>query len=173
MRQPYAILLHGSDPFLAGGTRPNSMDSFCMTEINASTGALVWVISGPQYRFDIPTAMTADGTDLFVLNIGGSTVHFSVTVTETYATNLRGPPPAPTARNCRICMRSQQRLHQRAPSNYSGTSFELPAIAVLHWLCREVPGCRSSALNSGTSIATLAKQPVSLRTSCRPRYGTT
>ena len=39
-----------------------------VTELNASTGVLVRVISGSAYRFNFPSAIVVSGTDLFVAN---------------------------------------------------------------------------------------------------------
>ena len=39
-----------------------------MTELSASTGALVKVISGPAYKFDGPDAIASDGTHVWVAN---------------------------------------------------------------------------------------------------------
>jgi outer membrane protein assembly factor BamB len=45
-----------------------------VTEVNASTGAAVRVISGPAYQLDGPYAMAVSGDDLFVANSGGNSV---------------------------------------------------------------------------------------------------
>jgi hypothetical protein len=45
-----------------------------VTELDASTGALVSVISGSSYQFDGPDAMAAVGNDLFVANTYGDWV---------------------------------------------------------------------------------------------------
>ena len=45
-----------------------------VTELSASTGALVRVISGSSYKFDSPDALAADGGDLFVANYDGDSV---------------------------------------------------------------------------------------------------
>jgi hypothetical protein len=50
------------DLFVANGAG-NSL-----TELNASTGALVRVVSGPAHQFDHPDSMVAGGSDLFVAN---------------------------------------------------------------------------------------------------------
>jgi hypothetical protein len=42
-----------------------------LTEVDASTGALVRVVYGARYRFDAPDAMVMHGDDLFVANKGG------------------------------------------------------------------------------------------------------
>ena len=39
-----------------------------MTELSASTGALVQVISGSSYGFDNPHAVSSDGTHVWVAN---------------------------------------------------------------------------------------------------------
>ena len=45
-----------------------------MTELSASTGALVKVISGSAYEFDGPDAVASDGTHVWVANAGGTAV---------------------------------------------------------------------------------------------------
>lgn len=45
-----------------------------VTELSASSGALVRVISGSRYNFDFPEAIAADGGELFVVNLGGDSV---------------------------------------------------------------------------------------------------
>ena len=45
-----------------------------MTELSASTGALVQVISGSSYGFDDPVAISSDGTDVWVANYEGESV---------------------------------------------------------------------------------------------------
>jgi hypothetical protein len=53
-----------------------------LTEVNASTGALVKVLSAPQYHFDGPNALAVSGPDLFVASNGTATVTTSSSVTE-------------------------------------------------------------------------------------------
>jgi hypothetical protein len=68
-----ALALYRDDLFVAnysGGS---------VTEVNASTGALVRVISGPQYQFNPndrggPDALALRGADLFVATFGGYSV---------------------------------------------------------------------------------------------------
>lgn len=43
-------------------------DGDSVTELNASTGALVKVISGSAYGFDDPDAVATDGDDVWVTN---------------------------------------------------------------------------------------------------------
>ena len=45
-----------------------------MTELNASTGALVKHISSSSYGFDDPAAIFSDGKDVWVANLGGQSV---------------------------------------------------------------------------------------------------
>ena len=45
-----------------------------VTELSAATGALVKVIRGPGYGFDGPSAITSDGTDIWVANLLGNPV---------------------------------------------------------------------------------------------------
>jgi len=44
-----------------------------ITEVDASTGAIVRVISGPAYHFDQPKSVGVTGNDLFVANLGSVT----------------------------------------------------------------------------------------------------
>ena len=44
-----------------------------VTEVNASTGAAVRVISEPTGRFELPDALALRGDDLFVANLGSVT----------------------------------------------------------------------------------------------------
>ena len=45
-----------------------------MTELSASTGALVQVISGSSYGFNDPDAVSSDGTHVWVANSAGNSV---------------------------------------------------------------------------------------------------
>ena len=45
-----------------------------VTELRPSTGGYERVVSGSQYKFDYPDAITADGADLFVANENGKSV---------------------------------------------------------------------------------------------------
>ncbi len=66
------MLLDGSNLFVAGQAT--------VTELNASTGALVRVLSSSAYQFNGPDAMVVDGPDLFVTNAeAGATDDGSVT----------------------------------------------------------------------------------------------
>ena len=65
---PAAIAAVGSNLFVT-----NSV-SDTVTEVDASTGSLVRVISGSSYKFDYPVAIAAVGSDLFVANSGGQSV---------------------------------------------------------------------------------------------------
>jgi hypothetical protein len=65
---PDAVVLDGRDLFVANGGDTS------VTEINASTGALVTVISAPADQFSGPDAMVRDGHDLFVANVRDSSV---------------------------------------------------------------------------------------------------
>ena len=58
----------GHDLFVANETG-NSL-----TELNASTGALLRVLSALAYRFAGPDALAFSGPDLFVANFRSSTV---------------------------------------------------------------------------------------------------
>ncbi len=45
-----------------------------VTELLASTGALVQLISGASYGFDVPDAVSSDGKDVWVANYNGNSV---------------------------------------------------------------------------------------------------
>ena len=45
-----------------------------VTELNASTGALVKVLGGLSYQFSQPSAVAFDGTHVWVTNFGGDSV---------------------------------------------------------------------------------------------------
>jgi hypothetical protein len=62
------MVLSGTDLFVA-----NEADQ-SVTELNASTGALVRVLSAPKYEFDGPVALALRGDDLFVANIGSDSL---------------------------------------------------------------------------------------------------
>ena len=72
--RPVAITRSGANLFIL-----NAGDS--VTEISASTGKLVRVISGSQFRFANPVAVTSAGSTMLVLN-AGSTSAASGSVTE-------------------------------------------------------------------------------------------
>ena len=46
-----------------------------VTELDAATGALVQVITGPAYKFSGPEAISSDGTHVWVVNGYGGTTH--------------------------------------------------------------------------------------------------
>ena len=52
----------------------NNRDGDSVTELNASTGALVQVITGSSYGFDSPDAISSDGTHVWVANPDGDSV---------------------------------------------------------------------------------------------------
>ena len=52
-------------------------DGKSVTELSASTGALVQVISGSSYGFDGPDAISSDGTHVWVANSGNSVTELS------------------------------------------------------------------------------------------------
>jgi DNA-binding beta-propeller fold protein YncE len=45
-----------------------------VTELNASTGALVKVITGTAYAFESPTGISSDGKDVWVTNYSDGSV---------------------------------------------------------------------------------------------------
>ena len=57
---PLAISSDGTDVWVA--------NSHSVTEMSASKGALVQVISGHKFGFDYPRAISSDGTDVWVAN---------------------------------------------------------------------------------------------------------
>src|ERR1019366_3353446 len=59
----------GRDLFVANGYGGNSL-----TELSASTGKLVRVLSGSSYRFNYPDALALSGGYLFVANGAGRSV---------------------------------------------------------------------------------------------------
>jgi hypothetical protein len=59
---PSAVVVAGGDLYVA-----NSLSN-SVTEVAASTGRLLRVISGPVYRFDAPHAMATHGAEVFVAN---------------------------------------------------------------------------------------------------------
>ncbi len=65
---PVAMAVSGSD-LLVANSSGNSL-----TEIDASTGALVQVIPGSAYGFQAPDALAVGGSDLFVANGVGNSV---------------------------------------------------------------------------------------------------
>ena len=56
-----------------------SYSSGSITELNASTGALVRVLSAPEYHFDVPDAVTLSGPYLFVANLASHLTNFGNT----------------------------------------------------------------------------------------------
>lgn len=80
LADPVALALVGLDLFVAndccpGAPCPGPMGAHCtgtVTEINASTGALVAVLQGAADGFDNPIALVPAGPDLFI--VGGSIV---------------------------------------------------------------------------------------------------
>lgn len=73
---PLAMVTSGHDVFVAnGGTYDgNEYTGRSLTEFDASTGALVRVISGPSYDFMYPDALARSGADIWVANRIGETV---------------------------------------------------------------------------------------------------
>jgi hypothetical protein len=45
-----------------------------VTELNTTTGALIRVLNGPAYEFRDPSAITVDGTRIWVTNAGDDSV---------------------------------------------------------------------------------------------------
>ena len=87
--KPSAFALEGTDLFVAnlGGS---------ITEVDASTGAIVRVISGPGYHFDEPKSLGLGGGDLFVANYT--------------------PGSGPTSSNRTTTARSPRSMHRRGRS---------------------------------------------------------
>jgi len=61
-----------SDEKTSSGPPSSAPDS--ISELDVSTGALVRVILGAAYKFDLPVAMVVAGDDLFVANEEGNSV---------------------------------------------------------------------------------------------------
>jgi hypothetical protein len=71
------MALAGGHLFVANG----GVGGGSLTEVNASTGALVRAISGPAYKFSDATAMALAGGHLFVANeYGGSLTEVRVSM---------------------------------------------------------------------------------------------
>jgi len=49
-------------------------DGNSVTELSASTGALVKIVSGSSYGFDDPSGITSSGTRIWVANTDGQSV---------------------------------------------------------------------------------------------------
>jgi hypothetical protein len=75
---PHAIAVSGPDLFVANRKGPIRAEFLpngtSVTELSASTGRLVRVISGSSYGFDGPDALAVSGLDLFVANCEGQSV---------------------------------------------------------------------------------------------------
>jgi hypothetical protein len=73
-----ALAVVGDDLFVAdrgpATVKAAVLPNGSIRELDARSGALLRVISGPRYCFYLPWAMAADGTDIFVANVGGSAV---------------------------------------------------------------------------------------------------
>jgi hypothetical protein len=65
---PQAIASDGTHIWVA------NQDGHSVTELNASTGALVRTISGTSYKFNGPSAITSEGTHVWVAGRRGSSV---------------------------------------------------------------------------------------------------
>jgi len=70
--QPGPMAAAGSDIFVAN-IWANGVEG-SLTELDASTGALVSVISGPQYEFGFVSALVTDGTRLWVASEAGNSL---------------------------------------------------------------------------------------------------
>jgi hypothetical protein len=66
------MLADGPELFVASGAFFGRTGS--VTEVDASTGALVKVSYGARYRLDAPVAMVLRGSDLFVANGGNNSL---------------------------------------------------------------------------------------------------
>ena len=67
---PYAVASDGTHVWVTNG------DGDSVTELSASTGALVKVISGSAYQFDFPDAIASNGTNVWVANADQSVTGF-------------------------------------------------------------------------------------------------
>ena len=68
LHAPVAIASDGTHVWVANDLGDS------VTELLASTGALVKVISGPSYKFRTPVAVASDGTHVWVANDSGDSV---------------------------------------------------------------------------------------------------
>ncbi len=66
--QPDAVSSDGTHVWVANGGGKS------VTELSASTGALLQVIKGSSYGFDAPSAISSDGTDVWVANSQSNSV---------------------------------------------------------------------------------------------------
>jgi hypothetical protein len=77
--EPVAIAVAGPDLFVANAdvAREGSGAAYegsSVTEFDTSTGALVNVLSSPEYMFDEPDALEVAGPDVFVANLSDGSV---------------------------------------------------------------------------------------------------
>ncbi len=68
--EPWAITSDGTHVWVANRGKS-------VTELSASTGALVKIISGSSYRFDAPDTIASYGTHIWVVNDGDSVTELS------------------------------------------------------------------------------------------------
>ena len=99
---PYAISSDGSHVWVA------ILDGNSVTELSATTGGLVQVISSSSYGIDYPYDVS-DGTDVWVANYNGNSVtEFDACYRRARASALRGP-----ATGSELSVRHRLQRHRR------------------------------------------------------------
>ena len=74
---PNGVSSDGTHVWVADGEGSPLDEGGLVTELNASTGALVQVISGSGYAFEGPAGISSDGKDVWVTNyLDGSVTGF-------------------------------------------------------------------------------------------------
>jgi hypothetical protein len=83
-----AMVLSGTDLFVSNSDIDGNG---WLTEIDASTGALVRTISGQAYRFSFPCALAIKGTHLFVVDTGSGSLADIDAATGALVSVISGP----------------------------------------------------------------------------------
>jgi len=150
---PNALALDGGDLFVAS---PGGDDATgALTELNASTGALVRVISAPTYQFHAPDALARDGDDLFVASPGGDDATGALTELDASTGALIGvipPASAPSATSTTIASattalalpsstRASGPWSARLPSNAYAGSQQYPSVVLSSVSCPSAGNC--------------------------------
>ena len=76
---PNAVSSDGNHVWLvnpSGNRKSQGYESGNLTELSATTGDLVKVLSGPSYGFNGPSAVSSDGTNVWVPNSNQSVTGF-------------------------------------------------------------------------------------------------
>ena len=114
--EPGAITLGGTHLWVVN-VRGNSV-----TELSASTGALVKFNNGSGYGFDDPEAITSDGTHVWVANMYGNSVTELSETTGALVKVISGSsywfrdPCAITSDGTHVCVFADFPVHSAAPS---------------------------------------------------------